>query len=119
MVSLVLMCACAFEGPPGPDGEEPGGDGNTGLGMNPGPDASIEQQCADAFGAAERYELCETPNDDCKFYVATNNSDCNALCASFSSTCVDSFDGDCASPSNNSGGCVATLGDQICVCALP
>lgn len=122
VVSAALMCACTFAGPPGPGDEGGGGGGDSDFGMNTidaAPDATLESICASTFGSAESFELCVAEGGTCMFYARTANMDCAAMCAGFSGTCVDSFDGDCESPSNNSGDCAATLGDQICVCAPP
>jgi hypothetical protein len=77
--------------------------------------------CAQRYGAAPSFVLCEETASSCRFYVNWAAQTCNAICAAGGGVCTS------ACPEGGSGschcsgtqGCGSSAYDAICTCTRP
>lgn len=105
-------------GPDAAPAEASVADGNA---SDAGGDASASA-CDVRYGAADGYTLCSSTPTSCTFYVFTRGSNCEALCASLSGSCIDAANNQGAQPcviGNPSDTCQTARDDTICTCSSP
>lgn len=101
--------------------EDDAGQRDAGQSIDAGRDAGRDAgppSCDERFGDVPDYIFCSQTSTSCTFNATTGGGDCNALCASFGSSCVSANYNDTMScVVTATGTCATTGGDMICTCA--